>query len=149
MRALIQRVTYASVRVDGAIVGRIEQGLLVFVGVCPMDGDKDIEWLTKKIIQLRIFNDSEGRMNLAVGDINGGLLIVSQFTLYADTQKGNRPSFAPSAPPQLALPLYEQLIESIRKQFNGPVATGIFGADMKIELLNDGPVTIWLDTHQR
>jgi D-tyrosyl-tRNA(Tyr) deacylase len=146
MRALVQRVAHAQVEVAGQTTGRIDQGLLVFLGVRAEDGEREIDWLTKKLPKLRIFGDEEGKMNRSVADIGGGMLVVSQFTLYGNCKKGNRPSYIEAAPPEQAEALYEQFVQRLREQFNGPVATGQFGGDMKVGLLNDGPVTLWLDT---
>jgi len=146
MRAVIQRVSEASVTINGHVHGEIQNGLLVLLGIEETDNDTDIEWLAHKIIQLRIFSDSEGKMNLSVQDINGDILIISQFTLYASTKKGNRPSFIRSAKPDTAIPLYHQFIVQMEMYLGRKVQTGIFGADMKVELLNDGPVTIIIDT---
>ena len=144
MRALIQRVTSASVKVDGKIVGKIGKGFLVFLGIYEEDTEEKIEKLTKKIINLRIFNDENDKMNLSIKDIKGEILLISQFTLCADTRKGNRPSFVSAKNPKDANVIYEKTIESIRNE-GIIVEKGIFGADMKVELLNDGPVTILLD----
>ena len=144
MRVLIQRVTSASVKVDGKIVGKIGKGFLVFLGIYEEDTEEKIEKLTKKIINLRIFNDENDKMNLSIKDVKGEILLISQFTLCADTRKGNRPSFVSAKNPKDANKIYEKIIESIRNE-NIIVEKGIFGADMKVELLNDGPVTILLD----
>ena len=146
MRAVIQRVSKASVTIDGNIKSQIKTGLLVLLGIEENDTEKDIEWLVKKIIQLRIFSDADDKMNLSVQDINGDILVISQFTLFASTKKGNRPSFLRSAKPDIAIPLYEQFIGETEKQFGKKIFTGEFGADMKVELLNDGPVTIIIDS---
>ncbi|MBK9793067.1 MAG: D-tyrosyl-tRNA(Tyr) deacylase [Sphingobacteriales bacterium] len=146
MRAVIQRVSIASVTIDGNIKSEIKAGLLVLLGIEENDTEKDIEWLVKKIIQLRIFSDADDKMNLSVQDINGDILVISQFTLFASTKKGNRPSFLRSAKPDIAIPLYEQFIGETEKQFGKKIFTGEFGADMKVELLNDGPVTIVIDS---
>ena len=144
MRALIQRVTSASVKVDGKIVGKIGKGFLVFLGIYEEDTEEKIEKLTKKIINLRIFNDENDKMNLSIKDVKGEILLISQFTLCADTKKGNRPSFVSAKNPKDANMIYEKTIENIKNE-NIVVEKGIFGADMKVELLNDGPVTILLD----
>ena len=144
MKAVIQRVTSASVKVEEKIVGKIGKGLLVFLGIYEEDTEEKIEKLTKKIVNLRIFNDKNDKMNLSVKDIKGEILLISQFTLCADTRKGNRPSFIMAKEPIEANKIYEKTVESIRKE-DIIVEKGIFGADMKVELLNDGPVTIMLD----
>ena len=144
MRALIQRVTSASVKVDGEIVGKIGKGFLIFLGVYEEDTEEKIEKLTKKIVNLRIFNDENDKMNLSIKEVKGEILLISQFTLCADTRKGNRPSFVSAKNPKDANVIYERTIESIRNE-GIIVEKGIFGADMKVELLNDGPVTILLD----
>jgi D-tyrosyl-tRNA(Tyr) deacylase len=149
MRAIIQRVSAASVQVADLTVGEIGQGLLVLLGVTHDDTATDIDWLLKKLVQLRIFSDADGKMNLSVEDVQGGILVVSQFTLYADAKKGNRPSYIRSAPPAIAVPLYEQFVATLRSRFTGPVATGSFGAMMAVSLVNDGPVTIILDSRQQ
>lgn len=146
MRAVIQRVTHASVTINEKIKGEIQSGLLVLLGVEETDTEKDIDWLVKKIIQLRIFSDAEGKMNLSVQDINGDILVISQFTLFASTKKGNRPSFLRSAKPDIAIPLYEQFLSELQHQLNKELYSGEFGADMKVELINDGPVTIIIDS---
>lgn len=149
MRALLQRVAHASVTVDDQIVGQIAHGLLVLLGIGQDDTTADRDWLLGKIVQLRIFPDEAGKMNRSVVDVGGGILVVSQFTLYADSRKGNRPSFTDAAPPAIGQVGYEDFVAELRKRFAGPVATGMFGADMKVDLRNDGPVTIWLDSKAR
>ena len=149
MRALIQRVSNASVTIDDSVHSEIDSGLLVLLGIEELDSKEDIDWLIKKITQLRIFNDKDGKMNLSVIDINGEILVVSQFTLYASTKKGNRPSFIKSAKPEIAIPLYENFISTLNQNSEKEVKTGVFGADMKVSLTNDGPVTIWLDSKNR
>lgn len=148
MRAVIQRVRQARVEIDGEVSGAIDQGLLVLLGITHEDKTADIEWLVKKMTNLRIFNDPDDKMNLSVSDVGGGILVVSQFTLYASSKKGNRPSYIRSAPPDISIPIYESFLSHLRDQFSGPVATGEFGAKMDVHLLNDGPVTIILDTTQ-
>lgn len=147
MRIVIQRVRQASVSIDGKIAGEIQQGLLLLVGICPEDGQEDIEYAVRKISQMRIFSDQEDRMNLSVQDVGGQILSISQFTLYADTKKGNRPAFTGAAKPDLATALYDQFNQKLAQTV--PVQTGEFGADMKVSLVNDGPVTIVLDTKAR
>ena len=147
MRIVIQRVSQASVSIDGKIAGEIQQGLLLLVGICPEDGQEDIEYAVRKISQMRIFSDQEDRMNLSVQDVGGQILSISQFTLYADTKKGNRPAFTGAAKPELATALYDQFNQKLAQTV--PVQTGEFGADMKVSLVNDGPVTIVLDTKAR
>ena len=147
MRALLQRVSHASVMVDEKVVGQIGQGLLVLLGVGQADSEARVRTLAEKIVHLRIFGDEEGKMNRSILDINGEVLIVSQFTLYADTRRGRRPSFTDAASPILAEPLVEQFKEELAR-YGLPVASGVFGAYMTIELCNNGPVTIWLDSEQ-
>jgi D-aminoacyl-tRNA deacylase len=149
MRAVIQRVNRAAVTVDGEIRSAIDNGLLVLVGIEDADTRDDLEWLSSKIVNLRIFNDSEGVMNVAVRENGGDILLVSQFTLFAATKKGNRPSYIRASKPPVAVPLYEQLIARLGADLGKPVLTGQFGADMKVELVNDGPVTILIDTKVR
>ncbi|MBB4078914.1 D-tyrosyl-tRNA(Tyr) deacylase [Lewinella aquimaris] len=149
MRTLIQRVSRASVTISGEITGRIGPGLLVLLGIEEADGPEDIDYLCGKISRLRIFGDAEGKMNLSVADTDGGLLVVSQFTLFASTRKGNRPGFTRSAGPPVAIPLYEQFVARLAEVSGRPVETGEFGADMQVELVNDGPVTIWMDSRNR
>ncbi len=149
MRALIQRVTHASVTIGGLEKSSIGPGLLVLLGIEEADEAADGDWIAKKIVTMRIFSDDEGRMNRSVQDIGGELLVVSQFTLFGSTKKGNRPSFIRAAKPETAIPLYELLVENLRQGSGCPVQTGAFGADMQVSLLNDGPVTIWLDSKGR
>ncbi|PSR15290.1 MAG: D-tyrosyl-tRNA(Tyr) deacylase [Bacteroidetes bacterium] len=149
MRVLIQRVSEASVTIADQVKSAIGAGLLVFVGMEDADTSDDIEWLCKKITQLRIFNDAEGKMNNSVLDINGELLVISQFTLHANTKKGNRPSYITAAKPEVAIPLYELFLKQLSFVAQRPVGSGEFGADMKVRLLNDGPVTIWIDSKSR
>lgn len=149
MRAVIQRVTQASVTIEGQIKSSIKGGLLVLVGFEDADINDDIEWLSAKITNLRIFNDNNGVMNLSVKETGGDILIVSQFTLFAATKKGNRPSYIRSSKPEVAIPLYEQFIKQTEADLGKAVQTGTFGADMKVELLNDGPVTILFDTKNK
>lgn len=146
MRVVIQRVRHASVTIDGVQKSAIGQGLLLLVGIEEADGADDSAWLVKKTVNLRIFDDTDGVMNLSVKDIGGEVLVVSQFTLMASTKKGNRPSYIRAARPELAVPLYEAFCHELSEALGHPVATGQFGADMKVELLNDGPVTICMDT---
>jgi len=149
MRAVIQRVSRASVTIDGTCKAAIQGGLLVLVGIEDADGAEDIAWLSSKIVNLRIFNDEAGVMNLSVKDMGGEILLVSQFTLHAATKKGNRPSYIRASKPEVAVPLYNDLIARLEADLGKPIGTGEFGADMKVELLNDGPVTIWVDTKGR
>ncbi|MNK52455.1 D-tyrosyl-tRNA(Tyr) deacylase [compost metagenome] len=149
MRLVIQRVSRASVTVDNQIIGEIAQGLLVLLGIEQEDTEEDVDWLLQKTIQMRIFSDEEGKMNCSLLDMSGDLLVVSQFTLHASTKKGNRPSFIAAARPDHAIPLYESFIEKARISLGKPVQSGSFGADMKVELLNDGPVTIMMDSKNR
>ena len=149
MKAVIQRVTQASVTINGVVKSEIKQGLLVLLGVTNHDTQEDIEWLTNKIIGMRIFNDSNGAMNLSVEAIGGDILVISQFTLMASTKKGNRPSFVEAARPEKAIPMYESFVDTLSRKRNKPTYTGEFGADMKVQLLNDGPVTIVVDTLNR
>jgi D-aminoacyl-tRNA deacylase len=149
MRALLQRVSSASVVVEGKTVGAIDGGLLVLVGVTHDDTADDIAWLAKKIVSLRIFNDDAGVMNKSVVDVGGRVLAVSQFTLYAATAKGNRPSYTDAAKGEVSKPLFDACVAALAKLLGQPVPTGVFGADMKVSLVNDGPVTIWLDSKNR
>ena len=146
MRAVIQRVGNASVTIDGQIHSAIETGLLVLLGIEDADTDNDISWLSSKIVNLRIFDDARGVMNESVKEKNGDILLVSQFTLHAATKKGNRPSYIRASKPDVAVPLYEKMIRQLTADLGKPVKTGVFGADMKVKLLNDGPVTIVIDT---
>jgi D-tyrosyl-tRNA(Tyr) deacylase len=148
MRVVIQRVSEASVSIDSQVTGQINKGYMILVGICPEDNQEDIQWLTQKIINLRVFGDEDGKMNLSIIDIKGEILLISQFTLFASTKKGNRPSFIQSAKPEIAIPLYEQFINSLRET-GIPVQTGTFGADMKVSLTNDGPVTIIIDSKNK
>lgn len=149
MRVLIQRVTQARCRIGGEVFSQIGKGLVVLVDVGCDETQEDVEWLAKKLVQLRIFDDSEGVMNLSVQDIAGEVMIVSQFTLHAMTKKGNRPSWIKAAPEAISKPLYEQFVAKVEQLLGRTVATGSFGADMQIELTNDGPVTIWIDSKNR
>lgn len=149
MRAVIQRVIQANVKVEGKVTGAINEGLLILVGVEDADTVEDIEWLTKKIAGLRIFNDENGVMNLSVMDVGGGLLAVSQFTLMASTKKGNRPSYIRASKGDFAEPMYEKFCSALEKETGKKVEKGVFGADMKVSLLNDGPVTIIMDTKNK
>lgn len=149
MKAVIQRVSRASVTIDGTVKSSIQRGLLVLIGIEDADGTEDIEWLSNKIVQLRIFDDEAGVMNQSLKEIDGELILVSQFTLHASTKKGNRPSYIKASKPPVAIPLYEQMIAQLEKDLGKPIQTGTFGADMKVELINDGPVTIVVDTKER
>ena len=149
MRAVIQRVSKASVTIDNKIYYQIENGLLVLIGIEDADNAEDIEWLSGKIVNLRVFNDDNGVMNISVKDINGDILAVSQFTLHASTKKGNRPSYIKASKSEFAIPMYEKFIQQLSNDLGKIVGTGVFGADMKVELLNDGPVTIIIDTKNR
>lgn len=146
MKTLIQRVSSASVAVEGECVAEIKAGLLVLLGVTESDTPKEATWLASKVVNMRIFNDAEGKMNRSLMDVGGEVLVVSQFTLYADARKGNRPSYIQAARPEKAKPLYEAFVAELVKLLGKPVPTGIFGADMKVSLLNEGPVTIMLET---
>ena len=149
MRVVIQRVSRASVTVDKNITGAIQNGLLVLLGIEDADNDEDITWLSNKIVNLRIFNDEQDVMNKSVLDVGGSILLVSQFTLHAATKKGNRPSYIKASKPDIAIPMYEKMISQLSNDLNKKIETGIFGADMKVELLNDGPVTIIIDTKNK
>lgn len=149
MRVVLQRVTHASVEIDGALHSQIGRGLLVLLGIEPIDTQEDADWLVKKIAALRIFDDENGVMNRNVVDVDGQVLVVSQFTLMASYKKGNRPSYIRAARPEVAVPLYEYFVEQMAKTTGKPVETGAFGADMQVSLLNNGPVTITMDTHNK
>jgi D-tyrosyl-tRNA(Tyr) deacylase len=149
MRAVIQRVSSASVVIDGRISGEISKGLLVLLGIEDADNQEDIEWLSGKITNLRIFNDRDGVMNISIKDDEGDILLVSQFTLHASTKKGNRPSYIKASKPDFAIPMYEKMIAQIENDLGKKIQTGKFGADMKVELINDGPVTILIDSKAR
>ncbi|NDV65473.1 D-aminoacyl-tRNA deacylase [Bacteroides sp. 224] len=149
MRAVIQRVTHASVTIEGKCKSAIKQGLLILVGIEDADNKEDIEWLTKKIVNLRIFDDENGVMNKSVLEVDGEILIISQFTLHASTKKGNRPSYIKASKPDVAIPIYEEFCKEVSHALGKAVGTGEFGADMKVELLNDGPVTICMDTQAK
>lgn len=149
MRAVIQRVSEAKVVIHGAVKGEIAKGLMVLVAVEPSDTAEDIEWLSGKISRLRVFDDDAGVMNRSVQEVDGKVLVVSQFTLFASTRKGNRPSYSRSAGPEVAIPLYEQFVTRLEKDLGKPVQTGTFGADMRVSLTNEGPVTIIIDSKQR
>ena len=149
MRTVIQRVSHASVTIDGVVKSAIRKGLLVLVGVEDADAEEDIQWLCKKIVGLRVFDDEQGVMNKNIQDAGGDILVISQFTLFASTKKGNRPSYIRAAKPDISVPLYEKFCEELSIALGKPVGTGEFGADMKVELLNDGPVTICMDTKNK
>jgi len=149
MRVVIQRVNRASVSIDGIIKSEIGEGLMILVGIEDADNDDDIEWLAGKISRLRIFRDEDGAMNRSITEVNGEILCVSQFTLHAKTKKGNRPSFIHAAKPDIAIPVYEKFVEQLGKEIGKKVKTGKFGAHMQIDLLNDGPVTIFIDTKNK
>ena len=149
MRAVIQRVSESSVKINSQITGKTGRGLLILLGIEESDTLEDIEWLSGKIVRLRIFNDAEGVMNLSVKEINGEILVISQFTLHASTKKGNRPSYIKAAKPEIAIPLYNKFLVQLAKDLEKPVQSGIFGAMMNVSLVNDGPVTIIIDTKQK
>lgn len=149
MRVVIQRVSEASVTIDGLVKDRINQGLLILLGIENSDGDEDIQWLCNKVVNLRIFPDENGLMNLSLEDVDGEIMVISQFTLHAATKKGNRPSFIKAAKPDVAIPIYEKFLRELEKTSGKRVATGSFGADMKVMLVNDGPVTIFIDTKNK
>jgi D-aminoacyl-tRNA deacylase len=146
MRAVIQRVSQASVTIDGAVFAEIKTGLLVLIGIEDADNNEDIAWLSNKIVNLRIFDDDNKVPNISVKDIEGDILLVSQFTLHAAVKKGNRPSYIKASKPEVAIPIYEKMIAQLENDLGKKIFTGVFGADMKVGLLNDGPVTIWIDT---
>lgn len=148
MRVVIQRVSSASVTIEGQVKAQIARGFLILLGIEIEDGQDDIDYLCRKIAAMRVFSDDKGLMNLSVRDIDGALLVVSQFTLHASTQKGNRPSFIRAARPEQAIPLYEQFVARLSAEADRPVQTGTFGADMQVALVNDGPVTIWMDSKE-
>ena len=149
MRTVLQRVSKASVTVDGKVISSIKNGLLVLLGIEDADTQEDIDWLTSKIVNLRIFNDENDVMNCSVQDVNGDIIVVSQFTLHAQTKKGNRPSYIKAAKPDFAVPMYEKFVQVLERKLGRKVGTGVFGADVKVELLNDGPVTISIDTKNK
>jgi D-tyrosyl-tRNA(Tyr) deacylase len=149
MRLLIQRVKRASVTIENTVYGEMGTGLLLFLGIEASDGDEDIQWLSRKAVNMRIFDDEAGVMNKSLLETGGELLVISQFTLHASTRKGNRPSYARAARPETAIPLYEKFVASLEALVPGKVQTGQFGAYMKVDLLNDGPVTIWMDSRDR
>jgi D-tyrosyl-tRNA(Tyr) deacylase len=149
MRVVLQRVSEAAVRISGETVGEIQHGFLILLGIETEDDASDADYLIQKIVQMRVFSDSEGKMNLNVQDVNGELLVVSQFTLHASTKKGNRPSFIRAARPEQAIPLYNYFLSQLSTSFSGEIATGKFGADMQVSLINDGPVTIVMDSKER
>jgi D-aminoacyl-tRNA deacylase len=149
MIAIIQRVSEASVKIEGVIKGAIQAGFLVLLGITHTDSQEDVEWLSKKIVGMRIFSDEDSKMNMDLTSINGNILLISQFTLHASTKKGNRPSFIEAARPEIAIPLYEKMILQLEKDLGKTIQTGEFGADMKVSLINDGPVTIILDSKNK
>ena len=149
MITIIQRVLEASVKVNDIVKGEIQAGFIVLLGVTHKDTNEDVEWISKKIAGMRIFSDEDGKMNLDLNSINGNILLISQFTLHASTKKGNRPSFIEAARPEIAIPLYEKMILQLEKDLGKPIQTGEFGADMKVSLINDGPVTIILDSKNK
>jgi D-aminoacyl-tRNA deacylase len=149
MRVIIQRVSEASVTIEGKVKSSIGKGMLILLGIEEVDTAEDIEWLCSKISKLRIFNDANGVMNLSIGEISGDVLLISQFTLHASTRKGNRPSYIKAARPEVAIPLYEDFISQLEKELNKNISTGVFGADMKVSLINDGPVTIIVDSKNK
>jgi D-tyrosyl-tRNA(Tyr) deacylase len=149
MRVIIQRVLSASVTIDGVVNGAIDAGLMVLVGIEEADSIDDITWLSNKMVNLRVFDDETGTMNHSVKEVNGDILLISQFTLHASTKKGNRPSYIKAAKPEISIPLYNQMIQQLSEDLGKPIATGIFGADMQVSLINNGPVTIFIDSKNR
>lgn len=149
MRIVIQRVTHASVTINGTVKGKIGRGYLILLGIEESDGEEDVQWLVKKVVGLRVFDDAQGVMNLDIQQVGGDILVVSQFTLMASYKKGNRPSWLRAARHEVSIPLYNRFCEALSEAMGKPVETGEFGADMKVELLNDGPVTICMDTHNK
>lgn len=149
MRAVVQRVTKAAVEIDSEVYGSINQGLMILVGIEEADDSDDIEWLSNKIVQLRIFGDETGKMNKSIVEIQGNILLISQFTLFGQTKKGNRPSFIKAARPEIAIPIYGKLKDELCKKIGKTIETGVFGADMKVSLTNDGPVTLFMDSKNK
>ena len=149
MKVVIQRVNEASVSIDGQVVGAIQKGLMVLLGIETADTMEDVDWLSNKIVQMRIFDDAEGVMNLSVKEVGGNILLVSQFTLHASTKKGNRPSYIAAAKHDISIPLYEAMIKKLTANMGAPIQTGVFGADMKVALINNGPVTIIVDSKNK
>ena len=149
MKVVIQRVKEASVRIEGRVAGSIGQGLLVLLGIETSDTMEDVQWLSNKVVQMRLFDDAEGVMNLSVKEIGGNILLVSQFTLHASTKKGNRPSYIAAAKHDISVPLYEAMIKQLSTDMGAPIQTGVFGADMQVALINDGPVTIIVDSKNK
>lgn len=149
MIAVVQRVTSSSVSIEGKVVGKIQTGFMVLLGVCHADTQEDADWLSKKILGLRVFADEDAKMNKDLGDVNGNVLLVSQFTLHASTKKGNRPSFIEAARPEQAIPLYEKMVDLLSQGLGKRIETGVFGADMKVSIENDGPVTIIIDSQNK
>ena len=149
MRIVLQRVTSASVKIKGEYVAKIDEGFLILLGITFEDSQEDIDWLVKKIINLRIFNDADQKMNLSIKDVKGDIIVVSQFTLFASTKKGNRPSYIKSAKPAIAIPLYQSFIRTLQNSFSKKIQTGEFGADMQVNIVNNGPVTITIDSKNR
>jgi D-tyrosyl-tRNA(Tyr) deacylase len=149
MRVVIQRVSEASVKVEENIIGMIGVGLLIFAGIEDADNDEDIKWISNKIVHIRIFNDENGIMNRSIKDVNGDILLVSQFTLHASTKKGNRPSYIKASKSEIAIPMYEKLVNQLQQDLEKTIQTGVFGADMKVQLINNGPVTIMIDSKNK